>query len=247
MSAFNPRTSTRKIILLALMVWVAFAAQTIFVSAQSLNKTLVVSSDSPEIEVINQTGSIKVSASTAGAGRVVINSRQPDSTGRVNVTQGSDGRIKVEVTGRSPIDFEITAPAAANLDLLIYKGAISITNATGTIKARVTTDGNIMLAGLRSNKIDAHSSNGGISFSGDLIPGGEYSLRAFSGRIDATFPSAADFKLTASSFSGVIDLGGFPMKFERQTNQLVEASCGTGRAKVSLWTQEGSIYLHRKP
>ncbi len=247
MPAFNPRTSTRKIILLALMVWVAFAAQTIFVSAQSLNKTLVVSSDSPEIEVINQTGSIKVSASTAGAGRVVINSRQPDSTGRVNVTQGSDGRIKVEVTGRSPIDFEITAPAAANLDLLIYKGAISITNATGTIKARVTTDGNIMLAGLRSNKIDAHSSNGSISFSGDLISGGEYSLRTFSGRIDATFPSAADFKLTASSFSGVIDLGGFPMKFERQTNQLVEASCGSGRAKVSLWTQEGSIYLHRKP
>ncbi|MBK9708499.1 MAG: DUF4097 family beta strand repeat protein [Acidobacteria bacterium] len=247
MPAFNPRTSTRKIILLALMVWVAFAAQTIFVSAQSLNKTLVVSSDSPEIEVINQTGSIKVSASTAGAGRVVINSRQPDSTGRVNVTQGSDGRIKVEVTGRSPIDFEITAPAAANLDLLIYKGPISISNATGTIKARVTTDGNIMLAGLRSNRINAHSSNGSISFSGDLISGGEYSLRTFSGRIDATFPSAADFKLTASSFSGVIDLGGFPMKFERQTNQLVEASCGTGRAKVSLWTQEGSIYLHRKP
>ncbi|MBK8314323.1 MAG: DUF4097 family beta strand repeat protein [Acidobacteria bacterium] len=247
MSAFNPRTSTRKIILLALMVWVAFAAQTIFVSAQSLNKTLVVSSDSPEIEVINQTGSIKVSASTAGAGRVVINSRQPDSTGRVNVTQGSDGRIKVEVTGRSPIDFEITAPAAANLDLLIYKGPISISNATGTIKARVTTDGNIMLAGLRSNRINAHSSNGSISFSGDLISGGEYSLRTFSGRIDATFPSAADFKLTASSFSGVIDLGGFPMKFTRQTNQLVEASCGSGRAKVSLWTQEGSIYLHRKP
>ncbi len=247
MPAFNPRTSTRKIILLALMVWVAFAAQTIFVSAQSLNKTLVVSSDSPKIEVINQTGSIKVSASTAGAGRVVINSRQPDSTGRVNVTQGSDGRIKVEVTGRSPIDFEITAPAAANLDLLIYKGPISISNATGTIKARVTTDGNIMLAGLRSNRINAHSSNGSISFSGDLISGGEYSLRTFSGRIDATFPSAADFKVTASSFSGVIDLGGFPMKFERQTNQLVEASCGTGRAKVSLWTQEGSIYLHRKP
>jgi hypothetical protein len=79
------------------------------------------------------------------------------------------------------------------------------------------------------------------------MPNGEYILKSFSGRVEVTFPANADFRLSASSFSGVMDLGGFPLKFDRQTNQLVEAACGTGRAKVHLWTQEGSIQLRRKP
>jgi hypothetical protein len=60
-------------------------------------------------------------------------------------------------------------------------------------------------------------------------------------------PANADFKLSAASFRGGMDLGGFEMKFEKQTDQLVEASYGAGRASVHLWTQEGSIHLHRKP
>jgi hypothetical protein len=115
------------------------------------------------------------------------------------------------------------------------------------VRARITTDGPIQLISLRSLKVEAHSSSGNIIFGGEALPNGEYTFKSFSGRVEVTFPSNADFRLSASSFSGVMDLGGFPLKFDRQTNQLVEAACGAGRAKVFLWTQEGSIHLRRKP
>jgi DUF4097 and DUF4098 domain-containing protein YvlB len=217
------------------------------ISAQNFSRTFSVSTEPGGLEVINQSGSIKVSASAANTGKIVINAKKIDGDAQINATQTPQGKVKVEVTGLGAIDFEISVPPAANLDLFTYKGTISVANLTGSVRARITTDGNIQFTGLRSSKVEAHSSSGNVIFSGETLPNGEYILKSFSGRVEVTFPANADFRLSASSFSGVMDLGGFPLKFDRQTNQLVEAACGTGRSKVFLWTQEGSIHLRRKP
>ncbi len=216
-------------------------------AAQPLSKSFTVSPESSGLEVINQIGSIKVTASGSNTGKIMINARQVDGDARVNATQTQEGKVKVEVTGRGTVDFDIYVPLSTRLDLFTYKGAITVANLTGPVRARITTDGNIQFTGLRSSRVEAHSSSGNVVFSGELLPDGEYRLKSFSGSVDVTCPSHADFKLSASSFTGVMDLGGFPMKFDRQTNQLVEAAVGAGRAKVFLWTQEGSIHLRRKP
>lgn len=242
------RASNRSNFLVELVLgWVVVSALSVTINAQSFSKTFTVSPDAGELEVLNQIGAIKITAVASPQGKIVINARQVDRDVRINAEQTSEGKVKVEVKGRGTTDFEITVPPSTKLDLLTYKGGITVVNLTGRVRARITTEGNIQFTGLRSTKVEAHSTSGNVSFSGDILPNGEYSLKSFSGRVDATFPANSDFKLSASSFSGVMDLGGFPMKFDRQTNQLVEASCGTGRAKVYLWTQEGSIYLHRKP
>jgi hypothetical protein len=44
-----------------------------------------------------------------------------------------------------------------------------------------------------------------------------------------------------------MDFGNFPLKFSKQSAQIVEGACGDGRATLRLWTQEGSLHLHRKP
>jgi DUF4097 and DUF4098 domain-containing protein YvlB len=116
----------------------------------------------------------------------------------------------------------------------------------GAVRARVT-DGDIRITGLRSAKVEAHCTQGNVSFSGEVLPSGSYTLKSFSGRVDATLPADAEFKLSASSFRGGMDLDAFQMKFDKRSHQLVEASRGAGRASISLWTQEGSIHLHRKP
>ena len=156
------------------------------------------------------------------------------------------GKVKVEVTGRGRVDFEIVVPASSSIDLLTYQGAIVVTNLAGVVRARVT-DGDIQIAGLRSARVDASCTQGNVSFSGEVLPSGSYTLKSYSGRVDATLPANADFKLSAASFRGGMDLGAFQMKYDKQTHQLVEGSHGAGRASVSLWTQEGSIHLHRKP
>jgi DUF4097 and DUF4098 domain-containing protein YvlB len=150
------------------------------------------------------------------------------------------------VTGYGTVDFEITVPASSDIDLISYKGAIVVTNLAGEVRARIT-EGNIQVAGLRSPRVEAHCTQGNVSFNGEVLPSGSYTLKSFSGKVDATLPANADFKLTAASFRGGMDLGAFQMKYDKQTPQLVEASHGAGRASVSLWTQEGSIHLHRKP
>jgi Putative adhesin len=216
-------------------------------AGQQFSKTFPVSSDQNAVEVINQQGSIKVVAAGANSGKVVINARHPDGNPRVDATQTPDGKIKVEVTGRGLTDFEISVPISTQLDLLTYKGTISVANLNGDVRARTTTEGDIRFANLRSQKVEGHSISGNVFFDGEALPGGEYKFKSFSGKIDVTLPPDADFRLSATTSDGVIDLGGFPLKFDRQTNQLIEAACRTGRAKVSLWTQEGSIHLHRKP
>lgn len=217
------------------------------IKAQSFSKTFPVDADTSELEVINQIGSIKVTASSANTGKIIINARKVDGDAQVSATQNPQGKVTVEVKGRGVLDFEITVPPSSKLDLFTYKGTISVANLTGQARARITTIGNIQFTGIRSAKVEAHSVSGNVIFSGEILPNGDYTLKSFSGRVEVILPASSDFTLSASSFSGVIDLGGFPMRFSRQTNQLVEASCGTGRAKVLLWTKEGSIHLRRRP
>jgi DUF4097 and DUF4098 domain-containing protein YvlB len=216
-------------------------------AGQQYSKTFPVSSDQNTLEVINQQGSIKVTAAPPTSGKVVINARLSEGNPRVDAKQTPDGKIKVEVSGHGLTDFEISVPTATELDLLTYKGTISVANLNGPVRARTTTEGDIRFANIRSQKVEGHSISGNVFFEGETLPGGEYKFKSFSGKIDLTLPPDSDFRLSATSSAGVIDLGGFPLKFDRQTNQLIEAACRTGKAKVSLWTQEGNIHLHRKP
>jgi len=214
-------------------------------AAQTFSRAFAVSPERSELEVVNQVGTIKVTGG-ANPNKIVINARHGEGAAKIDATQNDLGKVKVEVTGRGRVDFEISVPTSSSIDLLSYQGAIVVTNLAGAVRARVT-DGDIQIAGLRSARVDASCTQGNVSFSGEVLPSGSYKLKSFSGRVDAILPADADFKLSASSFRGGMDLGAFQMKFDKRSHQLVEASHGAGRASISLWTQEGSIHLRRKP
>ena len=214
-------------------------------SAQTFSKNFQVSPDASEIEITNQTGSIKVTAAEH-SNRVVINAKQSAADAEIKAKQTSEGKVKVEVTGLAAVDLELTVPATSKLDLLCYKCAITVANVNGSVRAR-TMDGGIVFTGLRSPRVEAHSTSGDVNFAGELLPRGDYKLKSFAGRVDVTLPASADFKLLASSFRAAMDLGSFPLKFSKQSAQMVEGACGEGRATMLLWTQEGSLHLHRKP
>jgi len=225
--------------------FLALTASTTRSDAQTFNRAFAVSPERSELEVVNQVGTIKVTAG-ANPNKIVINARHSDGAAKIEATQNAMGKVKVEVTGRGRVDFEIAVPASSSINLLSYQGAIVVTNLAGAVRARVT-DGDIQIDGMRSAKVDASCTQGNVSFSGEVLPSGRYTLKSFSGRVDAILPANADFKLSASTFSGGMDLEAFQMKFNKRSHQLVEASHGAGRASISLWTQEGSIYLRRKP
>jgi DUF4097 and DUF4098 domain-containing protein YvlB len=209
--------------------------------AEGYSKSFRTQGNSGELEVVNKIGSVSVNVSEGNT--ITITAKQSDP--RINATQSAQGKVSVEVTGNATVDLVINVPTGFALDLNCIRGEVTVRNMSGPIKIR-TTEGDIMLSGIRSTRVDAGSSDGHISFSGDVLPGGSYSLRSFSGRISATLPASADFRLAASSNQGGIDVSGFGMSFTRQTDKQVEGTNGTGRATVTLWTQQGTIHLKRR-
>jgi threonine dehydrogenase-like Zn-dependent dehydrogenase len=222
------------------------AAIALSANAQTFSKTFTVSPESSQLEVVNRIGAIRVTAIQASAGKIIVNARLSNDA-KINAIQTPQGSIKVEVSGRGVVDFDITVPITTNLDLLSYKGAISVTGVSGPIRARTTTEGDIVFNTLRSPIVEAHSASGNVRFNGEILPSGNYTLKSFSGKVEATLPASADFKLFAASYRHPMDFDGFAVKFDKKSDQVVEGAHGQGRATLNLWTQEGSIQLHRRP
>lgn len=211
------------------------------VLAQGGSKSFRAPANGGELEVINKMGPVSVNVGDKDT--ILIRAKQANAP--VTATQSVQGKVKVEVMGKETVELEITVPPNTGLDVNCIKGEISIRNMSGTIKAR-TTEGDITVAGVRSSKVDIGSVDGSVSFSGDILPTGNYILKSFSGRVSAVLPAAADFKLNASSNQGGIDVGGVGMSFDRRTNTRVEGTRGTGSATVTMWTQQGTIQIRQR-
>jgi DUF4097 and DUF4098 domain-containing protein YvlB len=214
------------------------------VAAQSFSQSFRVSSPTSDLEVNSTRGEIKV---IAGEGNVIkVKAREKDGNPKIRAVQTSPGRVQVEVSGKGKVKLEITVPAASNLHLNCYDCDITIKNITGTVRA-VNAEGEIRLTGVRSPRVEAHSTAGSIAFHGEVLPSGNYTFKSFSGRISAELSAALDCRLSATSFRGGIGLGDFSWRFRKQTDQFVDATVGEGRALLSFWTQEGSIQVLRRP
>jgi DUF4097 and DUF4098 domain-containing protein YvlB len=209
--------------------------------AQGYNKSFRVPADGGSLEVVHKIGSVSVNV--AEGSTVTITARQADA--RINATQSSQGKVRIVVEGNAAIDLVINAPTGTALDLSCIKGEVTVRNMSGPIRVR-NTEGDILLSGIRSTRVDVGSSDGNVSFSGDVLPGGSYSLKSFSGHVSAILPASADFRLIASSNQGGIDVSSFGMSLNKQTDKQVEGTRGEGRATVTLWTQQGTIHLKRR-
>ncbi len=198
-----------------------------------------------EVEVINQIGTIRIISTDTRSDRVSIIARRLNGESRISSQQSPSGKVIIEVGGRGTVEIEVVVPAMVRLDLLTYKGNIEVSNHIGQIRARIVSDGDIFFTGLRSTNVEGHSHYGNVYFSGAPVGQGDYRLKSFAGRLELKFPSNADFKLSATTHQGGLDLGDFPLKYDRQLSDIVEAVSGSGRSKVYLWTKEGQIRLHR--
>lgn len=213
-------------------------------------RTFTMPAEAGELEIINQIGTIRVTAAAPGVEQISVSAKAETKTGggdpRIQAVQSSPHRVKVKVTGRSRVDFDVRVPASTRLDLLTFRGTISVVDLDGQVRARIASVGDIELSRLRSQQVEGHSHNGTVRFSGELQSKGNYSLKSYSGRVEVAVPDDADFTLLASTHQGGFDLSGFPMRYDRQERDIVEAVSGNGHSRLYLWTQEGRIRLRRQ-
>ena len=233
-----PRGLSLSFAVLSSVAWLSLNAQ-----AQDFNKSFRVLPSASALEVVNKMGSVTLVPGDAGT--ILIAAVRNGAN--INATQLPDGKVRLEVTSDTPVDFKITVPASSALNVLcvMCNGGVLVKGMRGELVLR-TTNGNIQITGARSPRVEASSTSGDVRFEGEILSSGSYTLKSFSGRVAALLPAGASFRLNATSFRGGMDLQDFPMSYEKQNDKFVRALVGSDKASVTLWTQEGSISLHRR-
>jgi hypothetical protein len=148
--------------------------------------------------------------------------------------------------GSKWVDFDITVPRNADLELKNDAGSITVNGIAGQISC--TTDaGSVKVtdAWLRGNsklKTDA----GTISFSGALDPHGSYHMTTDAGTVSVTLPPNASFRLDAKTDVGSIN-SDFPLTIQRDFPG-GKARCDIGLPPypaLKLRTDVGSINIRQ--
>jgi len=148
--------------------------------------------------------------------------------------------------GSKWVDFDITVPRNADLELKNDAGSITVNGIAGQISC-ATDAGTVKVTGawLRGNsklKTDA----GTINFSGALDPHGSYQMTTDAGTVSVTLPPGASFRLDAKTDVGSIT-SDFPLNIQRNFPG-GKARCDVGLPPyptLKLRTDVGSINIRR--
>jgi hypothetical protein len=150
--------------------------------------------------------------------------------------------------GSNNVDFAVTIPANANLQVhtdtgLVtvngISGIMSLTTNTGSINAtQVTLSGHSMLTG----------TGGSIVFAGSIEPGGLYQFVTGTGSLNVTLPGNSSFQLEARTNTGSLNNNFVSVNVQHANTIGYEARGNVGAsatARVILKTNTGSIDLNK--
>jgi len=146
--------------------------------------------------------------------------------------------------GKNSIDYDLTVPLTADLELKTGVGKIDVSNVIGQMK--LTSDAgsihatHISLQGQSELKSDV----GSLNFSGSIDPQGTYKFLSDTGSINVTLPEDASFQVDAST-----DVGSIRCKFPLKSQSKISHTKLNGKAgnppyaALTLKTDVGSITL----
>ncbi len=155
----------------------------------------------------------------------------------IQVTSSQNGdtiTTNVQDNGQGSVDFNVTVPQGADLQLNTNSGGgITIDGVTLSGNSTITTDSGI------------------ISFSGAIGTGGTDQFTTSSGVIDLNVSADSAFHLNASTSSGSINIGNFPGVTVNQAGTQATGNVGTASkgqgATVTLKADSGKINVNQGP
>ncbi len=145
------------------------------------------------------------------------------------------------------VSYEMTVPAGVNLDKIsTVNGDIAIRSMSGKVKAE-TVNGDLVASGLVSD-VDLETVNGGINAQFDSLGGSQrVSAEAVNGRIVLEVPADASARVRAETVNGSIDADDFDLLIKKGfIGRECDGRIGTGEARISLDTVNGSIRIVKK-
>ncbi len=168
---------------------------------------------------------------------------QDTNANTLTVTVTRSGPDVFNTTG---IDFVITVPASANLQISTGAGSLNVSGVSGTMSL-TTHAGTISVSGATLTGSSNFKTNAGsVNFSGSIATSGVYDFETNAGSIDVTFPATSAFHVNANTDVGSIS-SSFPVTVKHNTaGASLNADIGaTPQATVTLKTNAGSITLNK--
>lgn len=170
---------------------------------------------------------------------------------QVNPTQnGNTISATVQDNQQGPIDFNVTVPQDAILQLITGSGNIDVTGVTGQMTL-TTNSGSINATNdVISGSSSITTNSGDITFNGSISTNGTYQFQTDSGGVDLSVPSSPAFHVDASTTSGTIS-SDFSTVQPSDTGSGAKATGDVGGsssqsgAKLIINTGSGEINLHQ--
>jgi hypothetical protein len=149
--------------------------------------------------------------------------------------------------GFSSVDFEVTVPSNANLQIHSDTGEIQVSEINGTMSLTTNTGAITATQDTLSGQSVLHSDTGSVTFNGSLAPNGNYEMSADTGSVNVTLPSNAAFHVDATTDTGTFS-SSFPNLNAAHPNtvgSVVHGNVGNApTANLTLKTNTGSIEIH---
>ena len=145
-------------------------------------------------------------------------------------------------------NFKLQVPVNSTVDLETRRGDIRVSNIRGgSVRAHVSSEGDIALSGISANQVLAQNTIGNIFFDGEFSRGGNYQFQSGQGDITIRIPADSAFRLVAASPTRKIALGQFwNDRFRSLDGRKYEGDVGDSRASVTVTNFRGSITFMRR-
>jgi hypothetical protein len=170
-------------------------------------------------------------------------------------TEANTVTVNVERTSRfnsfgsTSVDFDVTVPSAATLQLKTNTGSIDVTGVSGHM-VLVSNTGSIEARdGKLSGTSQLMTNTGSITFNGSIDRSGSYQFITNTGSVDVTLPTESVFHVDASTDTGSINtnFAGVMVQPHQFTGADAHGDVGSSpQATVSLRTNTGSINLFQR-
>ncbi len=158
------------------------------------------------------------------------------------INQTSPSALNVNVIDSE--DVTVTVPNNTNLIITTGDGDVTVDNVVGQMTL-TSGNGDITLHGATLTRNSTiKSSDGDITFDGQLDPSGSYQFNSSGGAINLSLPSNSAFSLNATATNGSIDTSGFSQVQVQQTGSGATAHGDVGsepRATLTVTTDSGDI------
>jgi len=245
-----------------------------FNQQQIVGKPIIYTVSGQSTIVINDTnGNVQVNVGSSTTDVVIQAIRESNFFGNpndipANISQDPNNAniitASVQDGQQGSVDFNVTVPQGANLQLQTDSGNINVNGVNGQMtlntKSGSIDASNDVMSGTSkistsSGDISAKSTtlsgqatistdSGNIGFDGTIGTTGTYQFQTSSGKIDLIVPTTPSFHVDATTNSGSIDIPGVNANSSGKASGDVGVGSQVHGTGVSIKTDSGDIHLH---